>query len=62
MKTTEEKNIEEIENEIQKDFQPFITENRDKIINNFSNLTRNYWSTNVNGVWNINIKVFPKNS
>ena len=66
MKTTEEKNIEEIEHEIQqveKEISSLSSkENRDTIINNFSNLTRNDGSTNVNGVWNINRKVFPKNS
>jgi hypothetical protein len=66
MKTTEEKNIEEIENEIEQVEKKISSlsskENRDKIIDNFSNLTRNDGSTNVNGVWSINRKVFPKNS
>ena len=37
-------------------------ENRDQIVDNFAQLTRNDGSTNVNGVWALNRKEFPKNS
>ena len=58
----DETTIEELEN-VEKEITSEISkENRDKVMESFKTLSETDGSININGMWSIKKKVFPKNT
>ena len=66
LKVENEEDIEKLEKELEEVEQNISNlsakDNRDKIVENFAKLSNTDGSTNANGVWAVNRKVFPKNT